>query len=139
MQAQYKLLASQYPLLVNDDSSKPVPGYDSGHTLGTGDSPNGHQITASCMPLRTQTYTEVVACLKKVKMGPDAGPVNRHQLLSVSRPELTIKLDSSGDVKNKSIGTKYSQFCSPELAKPEFATLKSFPQVPGPVKNCWRT
>ncbi|KAJ9074687.1 hypothetical protein DSO57_1004137 [Entomophthora muscae] len=37
MQAQYKLLASQHPLLVNDGSSKPVPGYDPGHTLGTGD------------------------------------------------------------------------------------------------------
>ncbi|KAJ9069567.1 hypothetical protein DSO57_1017370 [Entomophthora muscae] len=37
MQAQYKLLASQHPPLVNDDSSKPVPGYDLGQTLRTGD------------------------------------------------------------------------------------------------------
>ncbi|KAJ9082788.1 hypothetical protein DSO57_1001317 [Entomophthora muscae] len=37
MQAQYKLLASQHPLLVKDSSSKPVPGYDPGHTLGTSD------------------------------------------------------------------------------------------------------
>ncbi|KAJ9083146.1 hypothetical protein DSO57_1037614 [Entomophthora muscae] len=37
MHAQYQLLASQHPLLVNDNSSKPVPGYDPGHTLGTGD------------------------------------------------------------------------------------------------------
>ncbi|KAJ9075392.1 hypothetical protein DSO57_1036599 [Entomophthora muscae] len=36
MQAQYKLLASQHHLLVNDDSSKPVLGYDPGHTLETG-------------------------------------------------------------------------------------------------------
>ncbi|KAJ9069017.1 hypothetical protein DSO57_1022894 [Entomophthora muscae] len=36
-ETQYKLLASQHPLLVNDDSSKPVSDYDPGHTLGTGD------------------------------------------------------------------------------------------------------
>ncbi|KAJ9067762.1 hypothetical protein DSO57_1035937 [Entomophthora muscae] len=37
MQARYKLLAGHLPLLENDNSSKPVPGYDPGHTLGTGD------------------------------------------------------------------------------------------------------
>ncbi|KAJ9088968.1 hypothetical protein DSO57_1017748 [Entomophthora muscae] len=37
MQAKYKLLACHLPLLVNDNSSKPVPGYDPGHTMGTGE------------------------------------------------------------------------------------------------------
>ncbi|KAJ9060409.1 hypothetical protein DSO57_1031183 [Entomophthora muscae] len=37
MQAKYKLLTNHSPLLGNDNSSKPVPGYDPGHTLGTGD------------------------------------------------------------------------------------------------------
>ncbi|KAJ9050630.1 hypothetical protein DSO57_1012832 [Entomophthora muscae] len=37
MQAKYKLLTNHSPLLENDNSSKPVPGYNSGHTLGTGD------------------------------------------------------------------------------------------------------
>ncbi|KAJ9054484.1 hypothetical protein DSO57_1013974 [Entomophthora muscae] len=37
MQAKYKLLTNHSPLLENNDSSKPVPGYDPGHTLGTGD------------------------------------------------------------------------------------------------------
>ncbi|KAJ9078737.1 hypothetical protein DSO57_1003597 [Entomophthora muscae] len=37
MQAKYKLLTNHSPLLENDNSSKPVPGYDPGHTLGTGD------------------------------------------------------------------------------------------------------
>ncbi|KAJ9076793.1 hypothetical protein DSO57_1022864 [Entomophthora muscae] len=37
MQAKYKLLTNPSPLLENDDSSKPVPGYDPGHTMGTGD------------------------------------------------------------------------------------------------------
>ncbi|KAJ9087626.1 hypothetical protein DSO57_1031271 [Entomophthora muscae] len=37
MQAKYKLLANHSPLLGNDASSKPVPGYDPGHTLGTGE------------------------------------------------------------------------------------------------------
>ncbi|KAJ9052914.1 hypothetical protein DSO57_1029373 [Entomophthora muscae] len=37
MQAKYKLLANPSPLLENDNSSKPVPGYSPGHTMGTGD------------------------------------------------------------------------------------------------------
>ncbi|KAJ9073574.1 hypothetical protein DSO57_1014761 [Entomophthora muscae] len=37
MQAKYKLLASHTPLLGNDSSSKPVPGYDPGHTMETGE------------------------------------------------------------------------------------------------------
>ncbi|KAJ9076136.1 hypothetical protein DSO57_1029185 [Entomophthora muscae] len=37
MQAKYKLLTNHSPLFENDDSSKPVPGYNPGHTLGTGD------------------------------------------------------------------------------------------------------
>ncbi|KAJ9066699.1 hypothetical protein DSO57_1006922 [Entomophthora muscae] len=37
MQAKYKLLINHSPLLENDNSSKLVPGYNPGHTLGTGD------------------------------------------------------------------------------------------------------
>ncbi|KAJ9090193.1 hypothetical protein DSO57_1004771 [Entomophthora muscae] len=37
MQAKYKLLTNHSLLLGNDNSSKPVPGYNPGHTLGTGD------------------------------------------------------------------------------------------------------
>ncbi|KAJ9085436.1 hypothetical protein DSO57_1014088 [Entomophthora muscae] len=37
MQAKYKLLTNLSPLLENDDSSKPVPGYNPGHTMETGD------------------------------------------------------------------------------------------------------
>ncbi|KAJ9090320.1 hypothetical protein DSO57_1003847 [Entomophthora muscae] len=36
MQAKYKLWTSHLPLLENDNFSKPVPGYDPGHTLRTG-------------------------------------------------------------------------------------------------------
>ncbi|KAJ9061341.1 hypothetical protein DSO57_1021528 [Entomophthora muscae] len=36
MQVKYKLLISHSPLIENDNSSKPVPGYDPGNTLGTG-------------------------------------------------------------------------------------------------------
>ncbi|KAJ9084710.1 hypothetical protein DSO57_1021475 [Entomophthora muscae] len=32
-----KLVINHSPLLENDNSSKPVPGYNPGHTLGTGD------------------------------------------------------------------------------------------------------
>ncbi|KAJ9084117.1 hypothetical protein DSO57_1027589 [Entomophthora muscae] len=37
MQAKYKLPINPTPLLENDNSSKPVPGYNPGHTMGTGD------------------------------------------------------------------------------------------------------
>ncbi|KAJ9062066.1 hypothetical protein DSO57_1014689 [Entomophthora muscae] len=37
IQAKYKLLTNHSSLLGTDNSSKPVPGYDPGHTLGTGD------------------------------------------------------------------------------------------------------
>ncbi|KAJ9078244.1 hypothetical protein DSO57_1008628 [Entomophthora muscae] len=37
MQAKYKLLTNPSSLLENDDSSKLVPGYNPGHTMGTGD------------------------------------------------------------------------------------------------------
>ncbi|KAJ9062848.1 hypothetical protein DSO57_1006296 [Entomophthora muscae] len=37
MQAKYKLLTNHSSLLENDNSSKPVPGYNPGHTFGTGD------------------------------------------------------------------------------------------------------
>ncbi|KAJ9056229.1 hypothetical protein DSO57_1035345 [Entomophthora muscae] len=37
MQAKYKLLTNHSPLFGNNNSSKLAPGYDSGHTLGTGD------------------------------------------------------------------------------------------------------
>ncbi|KAJ9078131.1 hypothetical protein DSO57_1009829 [Entomophthora muscae] len=37
MQAKYKLLTNPSPLLENNDSSKLVPGYDPGHTMGTSD------------------------------------------------------------------------------------------------------
>ncbi|KAJ9077203.1 hypothetical protein DSO57_1018899 [Entomophthora muscae] len=36
MQAKYKLLTNHSPLLWNDKSSKPVPGYNPGHNLETG-------------------------------------------------------------------------------------------------------
>ncbi|KAJ9060347.1 hypothetical protein DSO57_1031787 [Entomophthora muscae] len=37
MKAKYKLLTNPSPLLENETSSKPVPGYNPGHTMGTGD------------------------------------------------------------------------------------------------------
>ncbi|KAJ9085285.1 hypothetical protein DSO57_1015489 [Entomophthora muscae] len=37
MQAKYKLLTNPSPLLENDNSSKPVSGYNPGHTMGTDD------------------------------------------------------------------------------------------------------
>ncbi|KAJ9071668.1 hypothetical protein DSO57_1034667 [Entomophthora muscae] len=43
--------------------------YSATHQIVKGDSPNGHQITASLVPLRTQTYAEVVACLKRLRQG----------------------------------------------------------------------
>ncbi|KAJ9054445.1 hypothetical protein DSO57_1014468 [Entomophthora muscae] len=47
MQAKYKLLINHSPLLGNDSSSKLVPGYDPGHTLGTGDQ-EPHSMVSGC-------------------------------------------------------------------------------------------
>ncbi|KAJ9073920.1 hypothetical protein DSO57_1011375 [Entomophthora muscae] len=44
MQAKYKLLINYSPLLGNNNSSKLVPGYDPGHTLGTGDQESHRSI-----------------------------------------------------------------------------------------------
>ncbi|KAJ9088022.1 hypothetical protein DSO57_1027215 [Entomophthora muscae] len=51
MQAKYKLLTNHSPLLENDNSSKLVPGYEPGHTLGTGDQ-EPHKLPA-CIFLRS--------------------------------------------------------------------------------------
>ncbi|KAJ9058279.1 hypothetical protein DSO57_1013969 [Entomophthora muscae] len=49
MQAKYKLLTNPSPLLENDNSSKPVPGYNPGHTMGTGDQePHRHPCLLGC-------------------------------------------------------------------------------------------
>ncbi|KAJ9075604.1 hypothetical protein DSO57_1034334 [Entomophthora muscae] len=46
MQAKYKLLANHSPLLGNDNSSEPVPGYDPRHNLGT-DGQEPHRLVPS--------------------------------------------------------------------------------------------
>ncbi|KAJ9065424.1 hypothetical protein DSO57_1019752 [Entomophthora muscae] len=51
MQAKYKLLINHSPLLRNDDSSKLVPSYDPGHTLGTGDQ-EPHTLPSNPRPHR---------------------------------------------------------------------------------------
>ncbi|KAJ9072731.1 hypothetical protein DSO57_1024230 [Entomophthora muscae] len=51
MQAKHKLLTNHSPLLGNDDSSKLVPGYDPGQTLGTGDQ-EPHNYIWYCFGLR---------------------------------------------------------------------------------------
>ncbi|KAJ9051381.1 hypothetical protein DSO57_1005089 [Entomophthora muscae] len=94
------------------------------HRLELGDSPNDHQIATSCVLRRTQTYTEVMAYLKKVKMRPDTGPANEHQLPSVSSPDLATQLAGSSDVENRSRETEHHHFCFPELAKHNSPPLK---------------
>ncbi|KAJ9090599.1 hypothetical protein DSO57_1000451 [Entomophthora muscae] len=51
MQAKYKLLINHSPLLENDNSSKLVPGYNPGHTLGIGDQePHNTLVVAKITP-----------------------------------------------------------------------------------------
>ncbi|KAJ9057479.1 hypothetical protein DSO57_1022271 [Entomophthora muscae] len=58
MQAKYKLLTNHSPLLWNDNSFKPVPGYDPRHTLGTGDQ-DPHSL-----PLDQQLWvSKIVLCV----------------------------------------------------------------------------
>ncbi|KAJ9051724.1 hypothetical protein DSO57_1001990 [Entomophthora muscae] len=55
------LLASQHPLLRYDNSSKSIPGYDPGHTLGTGDQePQNHQMETDT----SNTSIGGVLCIK---------------------------------------------------------------------------
>ncbi|KAJ9052461.1 hypothetical protein DSO57_1033929 [Entomophthora muscae] len=49
MQAKYKLLTNHSPLLGNVNSSKPVSGYNPGHTMGTGDQ-DPHTPSCQCFP-----------------------------------------------------------------------------------------
>ncbi|KAJ9056149.1 hypothetical protein DSO57_1035977 [Entomophthora muscae] len=62
--------------------------YSATRRLDKEDSLNGHQIATSCVPLRTQTYAKVVACLKEFKTRPDTFTTNKHQLPPVPSPEL---------------------------------------------------
>ncbi|KAJ9080970.1 hypothetical protein DSO57_1019365 [Entomophthora muscae] len=95
--------------------------YPAACQLNKGDSPIIHQIAASLVPLMTQTYVKVVACLKEVKTRPDTGHVNEHQLLPAS------SLPDDG-VNNRG-GTKHCTFCLPELAQSE--ELNSRPDFEG--------
>ncbi|KAJ9082304.1 hypothetical protein DSO57_1005754 [Entomophthora muscae] len=96
-------------------SCKPeLLNYSETHQTFEDDSPNGHQIAVNLVPSKTQTYTEVVACLKEVTARPPASPANDHQLMPVSSPEWLIQFDWSGDVVKSSGGTKYCHFCSSE-------------------------
>ncbi|KAJ9083839.1 hypothetical protein DSO57_1030615 [Entomophthora muscae] len=57
MQAKCKLLTNHSPLLENDDSSKPVPGYNPGHILGTGDQEPHIPPHVSCSEARHRHTT----------------------------------------------------------------------------------
>ncbi|KAJ9085673.1 hypothetical protein DSO57_1011822 [Entomophthora muscae] len=59
MQAKYKLLTNHSPLLGDDNSSKPVPGYDPGHTLGTG----GQEPHTCHNPLLVNSLVDVTISL----------------------------------------------------------------------------
>ncbi|KAJ9052705.1 hypothetical protein DSO57_1031654 [Entomophthora muscae] len=59
MQAKYKLPTNPSPLLENDDSSKPVPGYNPGHTMGTGDQEPHTLPTPTTNPALWKTCSEL--------------------------------------------------------------------------------
>ncbi|KAJ9090402.1 hypothetical protein DSO57_1002714 [Entomophthora muscae] len=125
-----KLLSPAPPAWWLGAGSNPVQGFErvtyvtATLHLVKGDSPNGHQIATRLLPLMTQTYTEVVAFLKEVKISPDTGPTNEHQLLLVPSPELATQLAGSGDVVNRSSRTEHCHFF-PELIQPGSAALET--------------
>ncbi|KAJ9056787.1 hypothetical protein DSO57_1029507 [Entomophthora muscae] len=62
--AKYKLLANHLSLLGNDDSSKPVPGYDPGHIFGNGDQEPHRNLPSTPVsknsppPIKVGSFTE---------------------------------------------------------------------------------
>ncbi|KAJ9073201.1 hypothetical protein DSO57_1019093 [Entomophthora muscae] len=99
------------------------------------DSPNGHQIAINCVPPKTQTYDEVVTCLKEVATKTTASAVNDHQQLPVFRPEWAIQFDCLDDVVNSSSGTKHHHLCSPEQAQLGSTARKTRRQGPNPASE----
>ncbi|KAJ9062326.1 hypothetical protein DSO57_1012117 [Entomophthora muscae] len=65
MQAKYKLLTNHSPLLENANSSKLVPGYNPGHTLGTGDQ-EPHMALSSSLPWIWLLDTDKLISLPKI-------------------------------------------------------------------------
>ncbi|KAJ9076861.1 hypothetical protein DSO57_1022180 [Entomophthora muscae] len=58
MKAKYKLLTNHSPLLENNNSSKLVPGYNPGHTLGTDDQ-EPHNLSAKNASSHSGVQTRV--------------------------------------------------------------------------------
>ncbi|KAJ9062892.1 hypothetical protein DSO57_1006015 [Entomophthora muscae] len=76
-------------------------------------SPNGYHIDANLEPPKIQTYAEVTACLKEVKMKPIFNSANDHQQLSAFCPEGVVQLNYSDDIVNSGGGTKHYHFYLP--------------------------
>ncbi|KAJ9076905.1 hypothetical protein DSO57_1021879 [Entomophthora muscae] len=55
IQSMYTLIASHLPLLGNDNSSKPVPGFDPGHIMGTGE----QESHSKAQNMEALVYTQV--------------------------------------------------------------------------------
>ncbi|KAJ9088025.1 hypothetical protein DSO57_1027218 [Entomophthora muscae] len=68
MQAKYKLLTNPSPLLENDDSSKPVPGYDPGNTMGTGDQ-EPHTLLLASLRGSLRGKGSIIKCATLVGFG----------------------------------------------------------------------
>ncbi|KAJ9071484.1 hypothetical protein DSO57_1036471 [Entomophthora muscae] len=96
-------------------------------------SSNGHQIDANLEPPKTQTYAEIAACHKEVKIKPIFNLANGHQQLPVSRPEGVVQLDYSGDIVNSGGKTKCCLSNLPEQAQPGSAALETPSQDPQPA------
>ncbi|KAJ9064093.1 hypothetical protein DSO57_1034033 [Entomophthora muscae] len=80
------------------------------------------------MPLRTQTYVEVVAWTR-----PTIIPASKHQLPPVSSPERVMQLARSSDMVNHSGKIKHCHSCLPECTQPGTAALKTLRQDPCPT------
>ncbi|KAJ9074722.1 hypothetical protein DSO57_1003777 [Entomophthora muscae] len=85
---------------------------------------------AKQVPLRAQTYAEVVAWTR-----PTTSPASKHQLLPVPSPERGMQLASSCDMVNHSGKIKHYHFCLPEQTQPGPAALKTLIQDPCPASK----
>ncbi|KAJ9049229.1 hypothetical protein DSO57_1026830 [Entomophthora muscae] len=75
------------------------------------------------VPLRAQTYTEVVAWKR-----PTTSPANKHQLPPVPSPERGMQLSCSGDIVNHSSKIKHCHFFLPERTQPGPDALQTLSQ-----------
>ncbi|KAJ9080587.1 hypothetical protein DSO57_1023303 [Entomophthora muscae] len=84
MQSKNKLPSKKLSHLENNNPIQSASGFNPGHTMMTNELEHHRDhIAPNYVPVRTLTYTEIMACQKEVKTRPNVKPANKHQPLPV--------------------------------------------------------